>query len=82
MNKYFKVIIIPILSSLLFSQWWFPEMEIIPVNPTLDDNISIRIFGDTPSNVVFSITEVEILESSYLGVGATWMGFEWENQFH
>ena len=56
-NPYF---ILVFLFSISFSQWWFPEIEVIPANPAEGDVISVRIFGETPSNVASAVTEFEI----------------------
>ncbi len=44
------------LFTLATAQWWYPEMEIIPANPTANDEVVVRIFGDTPSNVLSAST--------------------------
>jgi hypothetical protein len=63
MKHYFKFFFFTLFISISFSQWWYPEMEIIPATPTSNDNITIRIFGDTPSNVVSATTEWVIIDS-------------------
>lgn len=66
MKKYFKLLFLTFFLSFSFSQWWFPEMEISPSNPNSNDNITIRIFGDTPSNVVSAATELMFIDSAFV----------------
>ena len=66
MKKYLNLFILTFFLSFSYSQWWFPEMEIIPSNPNSNDNITIRIFGDTPSNVVSATTELMFIDSAFV----------------
>ena len=63
MNILKQITFIVCLFTLSFSQWWFPEMEISPTNPTQEDIITVRLFGDTPSNVVSTSTELIVVDN-------------------
>ncbi|MAV64287.1 MAG: hypothetical protein CBD97_00780 [Pelagibacteraceae bacterium TMED237] len=61
-NKIYTVII---LSSFLFS-WWYPTTEISPVNPNSQEEITIRVFGETPNLVSSTDYSVYIVDNQII----------------
>tara|TARA_B100000029_G_C17545338_1_gene948249 strand:- start:425 stop:1864 length:1440 start_codon:yes stop_codon:yes gene_type:complete len=56
-----KQLILFLISTFAFGQWWYPTVEVVPENPNQDDNISIIVYGDTPNLIISTNSEVSII---------------------